>query len=472
MGSKERFYVDIQSLSNGVTGSCHLCVVKFPDGKITRFIVDCGLFQGQNEEQDYNKSFPFKEDSIEFALITHNHVDHIGRLPLLVKNGFQGNIYTTVDTSTLMPLALMDSCKVLKDVSKRNGTAPLYQDTHVQQTLAKVIGTPYRTSISITENVQATFFRNGHLLGAALILVDISFPEFQSIHLLFTGDYNNKNYFFDVDSLPEEVFELPITIIQESTYGTMDSTEICPCFEENLLANVNKGGTAVVPVFSLGRSQEILYILKKMQDNGKLDENIPIYFDGKLARRYTYLYLNRQLEIREDMLDFLPKNMGFVDGDMRATILQDINPKIIVTTSGMGSYGPAQVYIPTFIKHKNCLIHFTGYTAEGTLGNRLATTPVGEVVKIGGLLVEKQAKVCYTTEFSAHAKADEMIHFLQQFHHINMIIVNHGEPSTKDAFAKRLLKEVDSKEIGIATREYFFRVSPYHLLKTLPTKFE
>ena len=172
------------------------------------------------------------------------------------------------------------------------------------------------------------------------------------------------------------------------------------------------------------------------------------------------------------MLDFLPKNMGFVDGDMRATILQDINPKIIVTTSGMGSYGPAQVYIPTFIKHPNCLIHFTGYTAEGTLGNRLATTPVGEVVKIGGLLVEKQAKVCYTTEFSAHAKADEMIHFLQQFHHINMIIVNHGEPSTKDAFAKRLLKEVDSKEIGIATREYFFRVSPYHLLKTLPTKFE
>ena len=446
MGSKERFYVDIQSLSNGVTGSCHLCVVKFPDGKVTRFIVDCGLFQGQNEEQDYNKSFPFKEDSIEFALITHNHVDHIGRLPLLVKNGFQGNIYTTVDTSILLPLALMDSCKVLKDVSKRNGTAPLYQDIHVQQTLSKVIGTPYNTSVSITENVQATFFRNGHLLGAALILIDISFPEFDSIHLLFTGDYNNNNYFFDVDPLPEEVFELPITIIQESTYGTMDSTEIRPCFEENLLANINKGGT----VFSLGRSQEILYILKKMQDSGKLDVNVPIYFDGKLARRYTYLYLNRQLEIREDMLDFLPKNMEFVDGDMRATILQD----------------------PTFIEHQNCLIHFTGYTAEGTLGNRLATTPVGEVVKIGGLLVEKQAKVCYTTEFSAHAKADEMIHFLQQFHHINMIIVNHGEPSTKDAFAKRLLKEIDAKEIGIATREYFFRISPYHLLKTLPTKFE
>ena len=463
MGSKERFYVDIQSLSNGVTGSCHLCVVKFPDGKVTRFIVDCGLFQGQNEEQDYNKSFPFKEDSIEFALITHNHVDHIGRLPLLVKNGFQGNIYTTVDTSVLLPLALMDSCKVLKEVSKKNGTAPLYQDTHVQQTLAKVIGIPYNTSVSITENVQATFFRNGHLLGAALILIDISFPEFDSIHLLFTGDYNNKNYFFDVTPLPEEVFDLPITIIQESTYGTMDSTEIHPCFEENLLVNINKGGTAVIPVFSLGRSQEILYILKKMQDRQKLDVNVPIYFDGKLARRYTYLYLNRQLEIKEDMLDFLPKNMEFVDGDMRATILKDIHSKIIVTTSGMGSYGPAQIYIPTFIKHPNCLIHFTGYTAEGTLG----TTPVGK-----GLMVENQAKVCYTTEFSAHAKADEMIHFLQQFHHINMIIVNHGEPSTKDAFAKRLLKVVASKEIGIATREYFFRISPYHLLKTLPTKFE
>ena len=390
----------------------------------------------------------------------------------MTKNGFTGKIYTTNDTAKLIPLALYDSCKVLKDVSKRNGMSPLYDDYNVQQVLSKVVGIPYNESICITPNIKVTFFKNGHLIGSALILVEISYPGQENINLLFTGDYNNKNYFFDVPPLPDRVLQMPITIMQESTYGTMDSTQVQPCFEENLLQYLSKNGTIVIPVFSLGRSQEILYFLKKLQLQNKLDTNIPIYFDGKLANRYTALYLKNQLEIKEDMIDFLPENLTFVSSENRNDVLQDENVKIIVTTSGMGSYGPAQIYIPTFIKSPKSLIHFTGYTAEGTLGNRLATTPIGEVVKVGGLLVEKQAEVKYTSEFSAHAKADELISFLQQFSHINMLIVNHGDPSTKETFAKRLLKEVKAKEIGIASRDYFFRVSPYHLVKTLPTKFQ
>lgn len=472
MGSKERFYVDIQSLSNGVTGSCHLCVVKFPDCSTTRFIVDCGLFQGQTEEQDYNKDFPFMENSVEFALITHNHVDHIGRLPLLTKNGFDGKIYTTIDTATLMPLALYDSSKVLSESAKRNGISPLYNETNVQQVLSHVVGVSYQEKTAITENIHVTFFRNGHLLGAALILIQISYPEQDDINLLFTGDYNNKNCFFDVPSLPSEVLKMPITIMQESTYGDTDSIQVTPCFEENLLSQISKNGTIIIPVFSLGRSQEILYFLKKLQDDGKLDINIPIYFDGKLAKRYTALYQKNQLDIREDMLQFMPENLTLVDSDVRNTIIQNDDLKIVVTTSGMGSYGPAQLYIPIFIKSPKSLIHFTGYTAEGTLGNRLTTTPIGGIVKIGGLLAQKQADVKYTSEFSAHAKADEIILFLQQFQNINMVIVNHGEASVKEAFATRILKEVNAKEVGIATREYFFRINPYHLVKTFSTKFQ
>lgn len=471
MGAKERFYVDIQSLNNGVTGSCHLCVVKFPDCSTTRFIVDCGLFQGQNEEKNYNKDFPFMESSVEFALITHNHVDHIGRLPLLTKNGFNGKIYTTIDTATLIPLALYDSSKVLLEAAKRNGISPLYNEYNVQQVLSLVVGVSYQERISITKNIHVTFFKNGHLLGAALILVEISYPGQDSINLLFTGDYNNKNCFFDVPSLPNEVLELPVTIMQESTYGDTNSYQVQPCFEENLLSQISKNGTIVIPVFSLGRSQEILYFLKKLQDNGKLDVNIPIYFDGKLAKRYTTLYQKKLLDIREDMVEFTPKNLILVDSDIRNEIIQNDDLKIIVTTSGMGSYGPAQLYIPIFIKSQKSLIHFTGYTAEGTLGNRLTNTPIGEVVKIGGLLVEKLAEVKYTSEFSAHAKADEMIAFLRQFRNINMIIVNHGDASKKDSFAKRILKEIKTKEVGIATREYFFRINPYHLVKTFSTKF-
>ena len=158
---------------------------------------------------------------------------------------------------------------------------------------------------------------------AALILIQISYPEQDDINLLFTGDYNNKNGFFDVPSLPSEVLKMPITIMQESTYGDTDSIQVTPCFEENLLSQISKNGTIIIPVFSLGRSQEILYFLKKLQDDGKLDISIPIYFDGKLAKRYTALYQKNQLDIREDMLQFMPENLTLVDSDVRNTIIQN-----------------------------------------------------------------------------------------------------------------------------------------------------
>ena len=139
----------------------------------------------------------------------------------------------------------------------------------------------------------------------------------------------------------------------------------------------------------------------------------------------------------------------------------------------MGSYGPAQTYIPRYITRDNALIHFTGYTAEGTLGNRLKETAVGEKVEIGGLVgIVKRARVEYTTEYSAHAKADEMIEFLQQFKNLKLVLVNHGEPNTKKVFAERISDEVKTKQVGILGRSYFFRVDTYGLVKTLSTKFE
>lgn len=466
--------MDIQTLNSGVTGSCHLCIVKYPNKETNRFIVDCGLFQGSDEAEDINCSFPFNEENIEFALITHNHIDHIGRLPLLVKNGFSGKIYTTPPTSILLEPALFDSYRVLKDTAKRRHRPNLYSDSDVNQTLKLVTAIPYCQTTNVDEHIKVTFFHNGHLLGAALILVQISYPGEEDINWLFTGDYNSKNMFFDVPSLPKEVQEMPLYIMQEATYGNMNSQEIVPCFEHNILRALAKAPntTVVIPVFSLGRSQEILYYLRKLQDARKLSTEIPIFFDGKLAHRYTSLYLKGNLGIKEEMLDFLPNNLQYVDSGNRASILADRNKKIILTTSGMGSYGPAPQYISTFIKQRNCLIHFTGYTAEGTLGRSLQTATVGDIVKIGGILAEKQAQVEYTSEFSAHTKADEMIAFLQQFKRINMILINHGDAPVKESFAKSVMKQVHSKEVGIANRELFFRVSPYHLIKTMTTKFQ
>lgn len=153
-------------------------------------------------------------------------------------------------------------------------------------------------------------------------------------------------------------------------------------------------------------------------------------------------------------------------------MLYDTNPKIIVTTSGMATYGPAQVYIPEYLSRKKALIQFTGYTAEGTLGNRLKIAEMGDIVQVGGLLVKKRANVQYTTEFSAHAKADEMIDFLNQFYNLKVVLVNHGETNTKNIFAERILDEVSTKRVGILGAGYFFRVDPYGVIKTLSTKFQ
>lgn len=469
MGREKRFYVDIMAMQEEVTGSCNIVVVKLPNGKTIRIIVDCGLFH-EKQYEEMNKILPFNAEKVDFCLITHNHVDHVGKLPLMIKKGYFKKIYATESTCKLLPLALYDCFKVLKDVSKRKNDKCLYNEVDVRKTLSLLEPCKFNQTIEIDEHVKITFFNNGHLIGAALILMQIIYPGCEDINILFTGDYNNKNMFFDVKPLPEWVLELPLTVVQESTYGNMETKEIKKCFKDNIKKYIEQGKSVVTLVFSLGRAQEILYELKMMQVGGLLKE-IPIYFDGKLARRYTSLYLKDGLDIKDDMKDFLPENLTFVDKENRAEILEDTNKKIILTTSGMGSYGPAQVYIPEYIKRENAVIYFTGYTAEGTLGKILRNTVEGKNVQIGGLIVKKQAKVEYTTEYSAHAKADEMIEFLKQFKNLKLVLVNHGETETKEVFAERIVDEVETKNVGVLGREYFFRIDSKGLERTFSTKF-
>lgn len=481
MGIKCRMYADIISIHPGVTGSCNLVVVKLPNGKTIKFIVDCWMFQGEEakrlnnkgeEIEERNYSIPLNPDNLDFCLVTHNHVDHTGRLPFLVKKGFNKNIYATETTSKLIRLALEDSTKVVRDISKRNNREALYTDSDTSKTLSLIKPCKYNEPIQVDENVKVTFLINGHLLGAALILVQISYPDYEDINILFTGDYNNKNMFFDVPSVPEWILNLELTIVQESTYGDMNSSSIKPCFKENVIECIKNDGTVIAPVFSLGRSQEILYELKSMQKNGILDASTPIFLDGKLAIRYTNMYLNDGLDIKSEMRDFLPANFNYVDKSNRQEVLQKRESKIILTTSGMGSYGPAQLYIPEYITRGKSLIHFTGYTAPDTLGGRLKSAKQGDIVEIGGMRIKKSARVEYTTEYSAHAKADEMIAFLTKFQNVRLILLNHGEESVKNAFSEKILSETPISKVGVLGNAYIFRIDHWGLVKSMSSKFE
>ena len=250
MSTKLRTYVDIMDLHNEVTGSCHFLVIKFPNNETAKIVVDCGLFQ-EKENDSYNRGFPFDADKLDCVLVTHNHVDHTGRLPLLVKQGYRNEIYCTGATKMLMPLALVDSCKVLRDLSRRNNQKQLYSEGDVNECVSQLKAVEYEKTFNIHRFVKATFFKNGHLLGAAMILLQIQYEDEASINLLFTGDINFSNMFFDVDPLPNWVKELPLTVIQESTYGDMDKEEIVPVFKQNVKEKMEIGGTLIVPVFSL-----------------------------------------------------------------------------------------------------------------------------------------------------------------------------------------------------------------------------
>lgn len=474
MGRKERFYVDIMAVNPEVTGSCKPNVVTLPNPNLPkiRFLVDCGLFQ-EKDYEELNNSFPFKPENIDFCLITHNHIDHIGRLPLLIKKGFRGKIYTTYPTSNLISLALWDSHKILKESSKRkhNNSQQLYQSINVEQTLDKVVACNYNEEIQINDYIKVTFLTNGHLIGASLIYVNITYPGFKDINLLYTGDYKGSNIFFEVDLIPEKLKKIPMTIIQESTYGYMNSEEIQPCFEKNVIEQLQKEKTVIVPVFALGRSQEILYLLKQMQQKGQINTSIPIYLDGKLAQQYTSMFIKKDLGLKEEMKDFLPQNLDFVNKVSRELVVRSSKPKIILTTSGMCSYGPAQTYLANYISNPKAFIHFTGYLAEGTLGAKLKNTPSGEEVMIGGVNRRRFASIEYTTEYSAHAKADEIIDFLNQFEDLKVVLIDHGEAKVKEQFVRRIFKEINPKDVEILGNQYVYRIGSYGLIKTMPTKF-
>lgn len=475
MLKEDRFYLDIMEMPSEVTGSFKLVILKIGE-KTIKYAIDCGLFL-EKERDEENFQFPINPKELDFVILTHNHTDHCGRLPYLVRQGFRGKVYCSKITQKILNIALADTVKIFSDTAKRRNTEPLYDQFDVHQLMSQVEGVDYLRPISINENVEATFLYNGHLIGAASVLLRNRKGN-RVINLFETGDYNSENYFFNVPPIRKWITDLPVTIIQESTYGYMNTSEISYCFEENVLETIKKHGTVIIPVFSLGRCQEIMSIIKEMQNTNELMKNIPVYLDGNLAIRYNKVYSrlieSETLHVYDSKKDFYPENFHVIsDYEERNSLLHDYSScKIILTTSGMGSYGPAQMYIPAYIGKKNALIHFTGYCAEGTLGYYLKNASEGDIVDVAGLKEIKKANVQFTNEFSAHAKADTMINFLKQFNDLHLVLVNHGEDKVKDSFANRILREVKPDNIGILGREYFYRIDDKGLVKTLSTKFK
>lgn len=467
MGGRYKFSVDISVKNKMVTGSAIMVTAHRVEGDI-KFLVDCGIYQGEEDYEEKNYArFDFRPENLSFLLITHVHADHSGRVPLLYKRGFYQRSYCTEDTATLLKYALPDDAKIMKISAKRNDMKPLYDDKDVENALKNVVAEPFNETFEPYEGVKVTFFKNAHLIGAATILVQIQSYGNEDINLLFLGDYNRKNMFFEVEELPEWVRELPLHIICESTYGHVDSADVRkPVFADNIVKWVNEEKkTIVIPTLSLGRYQEIAYVLKKMQDDCLLSTSIPIWFDGNLAIKYCNAY-KYFLQISSDKKAFLPFNSDFVTD--RESVLGYKGHQIIVTTSGGANFGPAPDYVNAFIERKDAAFHFTSYLWEESLGKNMLDTEKGEYVKVGSVLKKKIADVSTTSEYSGHATRDQLLEFLKTLKNIRSIEVTHGEPDVRQMFGEYCKEQLDMRESDVAiTGGYTIRVNTYKIIKTI-----
>lgn len=460
MTTKCRTFVDVFSQHSEVTGSSIVLIIKLSDGEIVKGMIDCGSFQ-ELQYQEENSKLIIEPKCLDFVCITHAHMDHASRVPLLVNKGYEKKIFCTKGTAEFLPYALHDNLKIMRDKCRRKNERVLYFTEDVNKTLQLIEKKEYQETFSVHEKIKITFLKNGHLLGASLILLQIEDEE--KINLLFTGDYNDKNVFFEVESIPQWIKKLPMTIITESTYGNKTTIECLEenggnSFNQNIIEASKQNKSILIPAFALERSQEVLYRIRCLQEQSYLDD-YSIYLDGSLAIVYTEILKLGRIENLK-VQDFLPKNFAYVvNSVMRGGIVNSKGNKIIVTTSGMGQYGPAQIYIPEFITKQNALIQFTGYCAEGTYGRKLREESLyHDTVK-------------FTAEFSAHAKKEVLLNLINEFEDKKSVLINHGASDVKEKFKMYLEENTDTKNIKILQKKVGYRIGAYGIIKELNTVF-
>lgn len=490
MGQKSKFYVEVRTLHSAVTGSCYVCKVSFSDGEKRIFLVDIGMFQ-EKLYLDDNEKLTFNPEDVCFTLITHNHVDHVGRLPLLYRRGCTAHAYGSIGTAMALPINLEDSLKIIterskhlkKEMFKANGRGkygyrnttqrtisikPLYTKEDVKAAEDYFIGIPYG-EWTVDERLPAVkfkFFPNAHLPGAVMIWVKIEdvYLE-QEINLLFLGDWNEKNVFQGSFDFPEELCDVPIHIVTESTYGGTYKAEIKKSLRENVSRAISDGKVVLLPVISQCRAQEMLWIVKDMKEKGEIPSHTPVYFCGPLGYKYTCLYMNEDFpDVLPEMKTFLPDDLNIVNL-MGNCDVSEVQEGIHIVTGGMGANGPSTAYLRTLLPCPNVLIQFSSYCAEETLGRKLREVNYGEEVCVSGVVVKKIADVKFTSELSGHAKADELLEFLSGFKKVKTLMVTHGEFSSKNEFANLLEKSGMGKEVTILDRQHYVRLNPWGILE-------
>jgi metallo-beta-lactamase family protein len=451
-------YVEFYSLgaAEEVTGSKHVLEV---DGKI--YLIDCGAFQGSRAEADRkNRDFGIAADRIESVILTHGHHDHCGLLPLLVKQGYKGNIYATPASRDIASLIMMDSAniqardaKYLKSQAQKKGEkfdwTPLYTEQDAIAAVGQTIGVSYNRPMHISEEVSMEFYDAGHILGSAIAAIKIK-KGGEELNILATGDLGRKGK--PIIRNPEIPKTAPDYIILESTYGDRrhDSTDdALKKLAEIATRTVKNKGKILIPSFAIERTQELVYYFHLLVDEGIIPE-LPIYVDSPMATNATTIFQVHPEcygeEIKEAFIKHHKNPFGFNSLHFTTSVQESKSlnehqgPLIIISADGMCEAGRIQHHLIHNIQDPNTTIMTVGYMAENTLGRRIRNRE--SEVKIHGEWFKLKAHVEEINAFSAHADYHEMLEWLKAVDtsRLKGILLVHGEKKSQ-TFLQKYLQE-------------------------------
>ena len=428
-----------------VTGSKTLLEV---DQK--KILIDCGLFQGLKELRLKNwEDLPFDLKDLDVIFLTHAHLDHSGFLPILTKNGFNGKIYCTEPTFDLTKIILLDSGKIHEEDAKRANkyaytkhapAKPLYNVEDAENSLTHF--QTYKTNKwhNFDESLEFKFVNSGHILGSAFVLLRINKKIF-----LFSGDIGRKN-----PILLKQYNYIKQTdyLVVESTYGNRihKNTSIIDKLLNCIQHTYAKGGTLIIPTFSVERAQEIIYLLSVLKRIKQLP-NIPIYLDSPMGVNATKVYIinkNDHTLTSEDIKSMLSTVQLISEINVSKSIVKDTNPKIVLAGSGMLEGGRVLHYLDKCISDKKNSILLVGFQAEGTRGRALISGD--PELKFFGKYYKIEAEIFKINAFSGHADQSELMDWLSHFKKPpRLTFINHGEPHQSQALKNKIISELNWK---------------------------
>jgi metallo-beta-lactamase family protein len=439
-----------------VTGSKHLITLK--NGK--KLLLDCGMFQGLGKDTDsFNRDFGFESKDVDTMILSHAHIDHSGLIPKLVAEGFNGKIFCTPATRSLSNILLQDSAEIQEDdikfTNKKRAAQgliylhPLYTLEDAKRSLDHFVEMEYGKWFDVMEGVQAMFTDAGHIIGSACVHVRVN-EGGKETRLTFSGDVGRYR---DVILKSPEAFPQADYILIESTYGNSlhDPADSTP---ELLLkwikySCLEKKGKLILPAFSVGRTQEILFALNQLEIENSLPD-VRYYVDSPLSIEATEVvksypgYFNKNIQkiMQTDNDPFSFKGLKYIKTVDQSKMLNYQNePMVIISASGMADAGRVKHHISNNIENSRNTIVFTGYCEPRSLGGRLMAG--AKEVSIFGTEHEVNAEIGSIRSMSAHGDYEDLSQWLstQDPRHVKQLFLVHGEPDVQEEFRRRLLKK-------------------------------